>query len=940
MYENNENWLAHYGVKRRSGRYPWGSGKEPFQHSGDFLSRVEAREKNGERPSDIAKSLGLTTEQYRFSKTVAKHEQRELLRQTAISMREHGYNPSQIARELGYKNESSVRNLFREDTAARKNAARATADLLRKEVEKKGLIDVGEGAELAKELGISRTKLKEAMYILESEEGFYEGNIFVRRAGDTKGSNILVLGKDPDLQDQAKMDPSIIKNIGDDFVSDDNGETFRSFQKPTSISSDRIYIDYANKSSDTTGGEKEDGWMDIRRGVPDLDLGASNYAQARILVNVNGKDSHYLKGMVGYSENIPDGYDIVFHTNKKKGTPVEDVLKKIKDDPENPFGATLTAKGQSMYIDPVTGKKKLSPINKLKEEGEWDTNSSHNVSSQFLSKQPMKLINQQLNLAYAEHEDRFNEIMSVKNKAVRKKMLEEYAESCDSAAQHMKAAAFPRQRTFVISPSKTLKDGECYSPNHRDGEPLALVRYPFAHRSEIAVVYNNRKNKEAEDRIGKNAKDAISINWRTAERMSGADFDGDFVIVIPITSKSNIKSQNQLKELRGFDPKDDYETYPGTDKKGNPCRVNKYGDPVKIMSKGYKQKQMGVVSNLITDMQLAGADDRELARAIKHSMCVIDAEKHKLDYRRSEIENDISSLKKKYQNGGGAQTLISKRKQDIEVPERHREGIDAKTGKKTYQETGRLKYERKPVKVTDPKTGRKTYLLDDKGRKVYERTGKLIPATEKRKLLNETDDLFTLSSGTAQEAAYANYGNKMKALANKARKEMKATGNIKQNPEAKKKYAKEIAELNAAYKYASMNSVKERRAQALARSEINAKIEAAGGVDKEEKKKLEQFSINKARARCGVSGKESRINITERQWEAIEAGALSDTRVTNILSKTDKEVIEKYAIPRTENKLRDSQIARLKAMKNSGYTNQDIADALGISSSTVIKYLD
>ena len=33
--------LMHVGIKRRSGRYPWGSGDNPYQHSGDFLSRVE-----------------------------------------------------------------------------------------------------------------------------------------------------------------------------------------------------------------------------------------------------------------------------------------------------------------------------------------------------------------------------------------------------------------------------------------------------------------------------------------------------------------------------------------------------------------------------------------------------------------------------------------------------------------------------------------------------------------------------------------------------------------------------------------------------------------------------------------------------------------------------------------------------------------------------------
>lgn len=83
-------------------------------------------------------------------------------------------------------------------------------------------------------------------------------------------------------------------------------------------------------------------------------------------------DSHYLKGMAVYSDDIPEGYDVAFNTNKKSGTPKMKVLKPIKDDPDNPFGASIKANGQSTYIG-EDGKEHLSPINKLKEEGDWDT---------------------------------------------------------------------------------------------------------------------------------------------------------------------------------------------------------------------------------------------------------------------------------------------------------------------------------------------------------------------------------------------------------------------------------------------------------------------------------------------------------------------------------------------------------------------------------------
>ncbi len=52
-YNGNAD-LMHYGVKRRSGRYPYGSGENPYQHSGDFLSRVEELKKQGCSEKDIA----------------------------------------------------------------------------------------------------------------------------------------------------------------------------------------------------------------------------------------------------------------------------------------------------------------------------------------------------------------------------------------------------------------------------------------------------------------------------------------------------------------------------------------------------------------------------------------------------------------------------------------------------------------------------------------------------------------------------------------------------------------------------------------------------------------------------------------------------------------------------------------------------------------------
>ena len=100
--------------------------------------------------------------------------------------------------------------------------------------------------------------------------------------------------------------------------------------------------------------------------------------------------------MAIYSDDLPPGVDVRFNTNKKKGTPTRDVLKKISQDPDNPFGSLIKAGGQSYFID-KDGNRQLSLINKRAEEGDWG-DWSDSLPSQFLSKQPQELIQKQLNL--------------------------------------------------------------------------------------------------------------------------------------------------------------------------------------------------------------------------------------------------------------------------------------------------------------------------------------------------------------------------------------------------------------------------------------------------------------------------------------------------------------------------------------------------------------
>ena len=618
--------LMHYGMPRRSGRYPWGSGDNPYQHSGDFLSRVDELKKTGLSETEIADTLGLTTTQLRIQKSLAKDERRALQVSTAKGLKEKGYSLNEIAKEMGFTNDSSVRSLLNENSEVRMNQSRKTAEFLKEQINKKGMLDVGTGVE--RELGISKEKLNEALYILELEGYPVYGGRISQVTNPGKKTTIKVVCP-PNTEHKEIYNFDNISSLRD-YVSHDDGETFdKRFVYPKSMDSKRLKIRYAEE-----GGVDKDGVIEIRRGVEDLSLGNSHYAQVRILVD----NTHYMKGMAVYSDELPKGVDVVFNTNKKSGTPKEDVLKPIKNDPDNPFGSLIKdgindpdspvkeRGGQSYYYD-KNGKKQLSLINKRAEEGDWGE-WADKLPAQFLSKQSMTLIKKQLNLASSDKQAEFDEICSLTNPTVKKNLLKSFADDCDAAAIHLQAAALPRQKYQVILPLKTIKDNEVYAPNYNNGETVALIRFPHGGTFEIPILTVNNKQAEGRKVLGNTPSDAIGINKKVADRLSGADFDGDTVMVIPCNSsrsKVKITSTSQLKRLEGFDPKMDYATIKEGD---NYC--NSSGKKIKVMSN--TQTEMGKISNLITDMTLKGATQEELARAVRHSMVVIDAEKHKLDY--------------------------------------------------------------------------------------------------------------------------------------------------------------------------------------------------------------------------------------------------------------------------------------------------------------------
>ena len=967
--------LYHYGIPRRSGRYPYGSGKESYQHSRDFLGRVEQLKKENFTYTDddgktwtgdnaIAKSMGLTTTEYRRQVSWASYERRLLQVERAKSLQADGKGATEIGREMGLS-ESTVRSLLNPKSEDRMNQVMQTVDLLRDQVDKKGMIDVSSGVETS--LNISKVRLETALDYLDKAEGYpiYTGGIPQINA---KGQQTIqkVLCK-PGTQHKEIYDYDKIKTI-DDYVSDDGGETYhKKFTYPTSLDSKRLQIRYNEE-----GGLEKDGVIELRRGVDDLSLGDSRYSQVRIMVD--GK--HYLKGMAVYSDDMPDGVDVVFNTNKTKGTPMEKVLKPIKDDPDNPFGSAIKDAdkgGQYWYKDKKTGKEKLGLINKRADEGDWDEWADA-LPSQFLAKQSRTLAKKQLDLARKDKLAEFDEYCSITNPTIKKHMLEKFADGCDSAAVHLKAAALPGQKYHVIIPVNSLKDNEVYAPNYDNGTKLALIRYPHGGTFEIPILTVNNKHAPARKLLGTDIVDAVGINHKIADQLSGADFDGDTVMCIPTHDaggKVKIKNKRPLKDLEGFDPKVEYG---GTEKDGKYYRNGKEYPLMKNTG-----TQMGVISNLITDMTLGGATESELARAVKHSMVVIDAEKHKLDYKASEIDNNISALKKKYQVGmdkngnpkyGGASTILSKSKGQYSVDKRQgsyhintpdrkdydpnrpigakiwkmsddlyypdriiKDGIATirtADGKKvSYNVRDKDEYEKyNPVKKTDPVTGEVTFT-----NKAGDIQYKLKKRAEESTKMAETDDAYTLVSKYKHpmEIIYADYANDMKALGNKARLEMTKTGKIEYSASAKKQYDAEVRSLMNKLDSTDLNKIKERAALRKANTEIEKKkktYKEEHGIDMkgEDLRKTSQRAMTKAREEVGaISRRDRNIEITDKEWEAIQAGAISETKLKDILNNTDIDALRERATPKTYNSLSSAQVNRAKAMVASNYTLGEIS---------------
>jgi hypothetical protein len=872
-----EEYIEHYGTPRHSGRYPWGSGgNEVNTRNPVTLDSIQDLKRQGLSEKEIAEGFGMTIAELRQENSIARSAKRASDIAMAQRLQDKGASTNAIAKRMGIP-EPTARNLLKPGAADRANVIASTAASLKSQVDNYGMLDVGKGVE--NYMGVTSTRLNTALRALQ-KEGYVVHPVNTRQVATGKDTRTKVLAKPGVTQKEVWENQDKIRYPNE--YSDDGGRTYSKPQPPLSINPKRVDVIYGSQ-----GGREADGTIYARPGVKDVSLGGGQYAQVRIQVG----DGHYLKGMAVYKDGLPDGIDLQFNTAKADTGNKLDAMKPLKDDPDLPFGSIV----RQIHDKPGSPDSKVSSVmNIVNEEGDWEK-WSRSLSSQMLSKQSPKLAKEQLDMTYERREYNHKAINELTNSTVRKKLLLDFAGATDSEAVHLQAAAMPGQAVKVLLPVSSLKPSEVYTGGtFKDGEIVVLIRHPHGGTFEIPQLVVNNKNAEARRLLGTNAKTAIGINHEVAKRLSGADFDGDTVLIIP-NRQGRITTTSPLEGLKDFDPVASYPGYPG----------------MKVM--GNTDTQMGEISNLITDMTIKGASHDEIARAVKHSMVVIDAEKKELNYKLSYNDNNIKQLKEKYlrqpSGKGGAATLISRSRSKEWVPERkprpQSEGgpIDKKTGELVYVPTNRPNW----------KTG--------------------APRQTKVTRLGEATDAFTLSSGTPIEGLYATHSNKLKALANRARLDAIKTPPSKYSPSANKTYSKEVASLDSKLALAQSNAPLERRAQRSANATIKLKKSFNPEMDKDTYTKVKYQALEEARRRVGAS--KHKIAISNDEWDAIQAGAISDSKLSQILTHADMDRVRELATPKTQILMTANMKNRATSMYELGFTRAEVAAQLGVSLSTL-----
>ena len=1052
-----QRYLAHYGVSvkdgapgRGSGRYPLGSGEKPQSHR-NLLGLVNALEDYGIGNADLKTYLeggysrhlrgaakeqtgniktkedyiklyydalklqkeGKTTEEIaahfgfigahgapsvslcrrmrQVAKALAtKEEDAQLLK-----FKSQGLNNTEIARAMKEKfpegrwnNGTTVANRIKnaEFGGGKGSELRRVADQLVKELGDHKFLDIGDGTEIW--LGCKKTMKESAVNYLKML-GYTEHSLPLDQFGygnDTSRKTTFQLLGQPGLTKQdAWFDKEDIATIGStyDFATDKYVEP----QKPAKVDHSRVFIDYTHE--DGTGGAELDGLIELRPGVKDLSLGNAAYAQVRINID----DKYYAKGMARYGD-VPEGYDMVFHTNKKDGAPLEKVFKEMKTDWkgdidwENPFGASIKDTDrlhsvQRTYVDD-DGKEKLSAINVVAEEGDWaQWGSNVTVAAQVLSKQKNAVAKEQLQLTTQKADQEFKEIDSLTNPVIRQYELANFADNCDVRAKELKAVGFKDQACKVLLPWKEIKDGEIYAPHLENGTEVALVRYPYSGDFETPKLTVNNKYKGPREVIG-NGSDAVGINAYTASLLSGADFDGDTVLVIPLDKNPDFKHGKPLPGLDGFDDKAEYgipdefkvdkklmqkkknefkrqlyEEHPEMNKIERAKAVKEWEKKylhqqekegkVAPISKAYAYNLMGVTTNLIMDMTLRGdAPNEDLEKAVKHSMVLIDAEKHYLDYKRSADENKIKALQREYQpkpdgeGSGGPQTLVTKAKSEVRVPE-----YEELTSRLTPDSKVAKRYKLTPEQIDEYNamwdagehvripTGKHVYKWSKKEQAFVDKGPKRVEST----WMDETSDAYTLSSGTMMESYFAKYANHMKELGKKARAEARALEHNLPGVDkaAQRLYKDEVKSLKEKIESSRKNIPIERQAQLIANVKMEALRVSNTDWTEDDEKKWRNKLIEQARKKAHSS--RERFTITDREWEAIQAHALPSTDVKQLLRHANQDELKQRSRPRQVYKMTSAEIAKAQRMLNrkNPPTLAEVAATFGVSVTTLQK---
>lgn len=939
---------------RGSGRWAWGSGANPNQHNTSIVARYERLKAKGLTKEQIIDGLGIEKTEIRDLEKLSSVRKKCLDHEKVLYLStQKGMGPATIHKETGIA-ESTINGWLKNWENTKMAEFEKLATVIKDEVLKRKYVDIGEGTEIR--LKTSKETIRAIRTLLVRDHGFESYHLEAKMPGNNRSVTMDVLCAPGVTKQELKENRTKVDIVGGYVVDETN--TVMGIKPPVSIDSKRIQVAYDSP---------KDGVVEIRRGVPDLQLGDASYAQVRIAVD----GSHYIKGMAMYMDDatakkLPPGVDLLVNSNKKEGVPLKSddpnakqVLKPFEEDKveslvqgkkvineANPFGSAIKTTeqltmAQAYYNDPKTGERKQSAINIVNEQGDWDE-WSREVSSQMLSKQSSALAKKQLNITYNEQKLEFENLKNLNNPIVRQNFLNKFADECDSKAVYLKAAGFPRQSSKVLLPFNEIKPHECVCPTLENGTQVVLVRYPHEGKYQIPELVVNNNHPKARKAIG-TGSDAIGISPKTAPILSGADFDGDTVLVIPVGKHLKIQGYNdykgvsaELKSLQEFDTK----IYKVEGRTGDDLKDKELGLPVRP-TKSERSRNMGVATNLITDMQITGGANvpfSELARATKYAMVVIDSYKHDLDWRQARKDFGIGELHAKYQGkaSGGARTIISRAKREKHIPERDEalayqmtpeEKARWAEGEKIYKDTGKTRYDSK--------------------------TGKYVPRMQTVKELAWETDPYKLTSGRSKEnpgtqieAVYAEHSARMKALANAARKEARAIEVPHISRSAAKVYAEEVASLNDKLNKVYQNRPLERIARLVATETANAQIKSAGkdNLDRDDVKKIRDRATKAARNR--ISGKRYVPDITDREWEAIQANAYSVDNTKKILAAADNDRVRQLAMPKKSSGLSQQQMRTILAYKhlvvndkNKAMTIADIAKVVGCSASTVSKVL-